>query len=351
MMQKYRVKAPTRVDLAGGTLDLWPLYTLHNQTRTINCAIDLFAEADFEVEASPSCKIQVTSPDGESYQFAAPLNQEMIAKLPVALKFPVAIVSRYIEQKKELPKLSIRVRFKANAPLRSGLGGSSSLCVAIVRGLNRAFNESSEQGWQFQVLNWVKDLEAGFLRTPTGTQDYLAALFGGVNCFTYSTGTLERQAYAPEVFTQLQKRILVLFSGEMHHSGLSNWEIYKGAVEGRGEILAGLKEIKRIADSLDKELKKSPMEWPAIGKLLGDEWEVRRTLFRVDTPRLSEIIQFLMQQKIYGARVCGAAAGGSLVVLLDPAEKASVAAACEKAGIRVLNTSLTEAGVSSETNA
>lgn len=346
-MQKFTVKAPTRVDFAGGTLDLWPLYTLHPQTKTINCAIDLFAQAEFEVEESPSCKVSVTAPDGEDYQFAVPLNQEMLQKVPVSLKFPVAIVGRYIEQKKELPKLSIRLKFKTDAPLRSGLGGSSALCVAIVRGLNRAFNESSEQGWQFNVLNWVKDMEAGFLRTATGTQDYLASLFGGVNCFAYSTGSLQRHAYSGEVFTQLQKRVLVLFSGEMHHSGLSNWEIFRGAMEGRGEILVGLKEIKRIADELDRELNKSPIVWPTVGKLLSDEWEIRRTMFRVETPRLQEIMQFLKKQNIFGARVCGAASGGSLVVLLDPQEKDAVATACSQNGVQVLNTSLTLEGVTS----
>lgn len=344
-MQKFKVKAPTRIDFAGGTLDLWPLYTLHNQTKTINCAIDLFAEADFETETSDSFKIQVKSPDGESYQFTAPVNFDTLQKLSPSLKFPVTILSRYIEQKKELPKLEIQMQFKANAPLRSGLGGSSTLCVAIVRGMNRIFNEHSEQGWQFKVLNWAKDLEAGFLRTPTGTQDYLAALFGGVNCFSYSTGTLERQTYPGELLGELQKRILVLFSGEMHHSGLSNWEIYRGAIEGRGEVLVGLREIKRIADELDLAFRKSPTDWPQIGKLISAEWDIRKTMFHVETPRLEEILQFLKKQEIWGARVCGAASGGSLVVLVDPAKHAAIAQACSGAGIQVLKTSLTSDGV------
>lgn len=344
-MQRFLVKAPTRVDLAGGTLDLWPLYTLHTQTKTINCAIDLFAQAEFIVEPSNQCKISVKSPEGELHQFAAPLTQEMLAKVSPALRFPVAIVSRYIEQRKELPKFSMKIQFKTEAPLRSGLGGSSSLCVALTRGLNRVFNEHSEQGWQFQVLNWVKDLEAGFLRTPTGTQDYLAALFGGVNSFSFSTGTLHRHPFSAGVFEQLQERVSVLFSGEMHHSGLSNWEIYRGAIEGRGDILAGLKEIKRIADLLDKELRKSSIEWPVIGKLLNDEWDTRKTMFRVETPRLEEIIHFLKEQNIHGARVCGAAAGGSLIVLVDPQEREALQQACAKNGIQVLKTTLTQEGV------
>src|SRR5712664_2386663 len=34
-------KAPTRVDLAGGTLDLWPLYLFHPGAVTVNFALDV----------------------------------------------------------------------------------------------------------------------------------------------------------------------------------------------------------------------------------------------------------------------------------------------------------------------
>ena len=33
--------APTRIDLAGGTLEMWPLYLFHEGARTLNAAISL----------------------------------------------------------------------------------------------------------------------------------------------------------------------------------------------------------------------------------------------------------------------------------------------------------------------
>ena len=35
--------APTRIDLAGGTLDIWPLYLFHEGAQTLNAAISLRA--------------------------------------------------------------------------------------------------------------------------------------------------------------------------------------------------------------------------------------------------------------------------------------------------------------------
>ena len=38
--------APTRIDLAGGTIDIWPLYLFHDGAQTVNAAISLRAHAD-----------------------------------------------------------------------------------------------------------------------------------------------------------------------------------------------------------------------------------------------------------------------------------------------------------------
>ena len=40
---RITASAPTRIDLAGGTLDIWPLYLFHEDAQTINAAISLRA--------------------------------------------------------------------------------------------------------------------------------------------------------------------------------------------------------------------------------------------------------------------------------------------------------------------
>jgi D-glycero-alpha-D-manno-heptose-7-phosphate kinase len=45
-MKQIRTSAPTRIDLAGGTLDIWPLYLFHEHAQTVNAAISLRAHAE-----------------------------------------------------------------------------------------------------------------------------------------------------------------------------------------------------------------------------------------------------------------------------------------------------------------
>ena len=42
-MKTVKAKAPTRIDIAGGTLDLWPLHHIVNYKCTVNAGISLYA--------------------------------------------------------------------------------------------------------------------------------------------------------------------------------------------------------------------------------------------------------------------------------------------------------------------
>lgn len=344
-MESYKVTAPTRVDLAGGTLDIWPLYCLTGGARTLNIAIGLHAIAHFEVAPSASFRLEIQSGPSDVFAFESPLEMEQAKRLSPALQFPVAVLSSYLSQHPSLPEKHIRIRVETEAPLRSGLGGSSALSVALVRGLSRIFDEFIEQGWQWNLLSWVKDMEAAFLTTPTGTQDYLAALFGGANTFQFDFGVIDRSPFPEDVQMGLSDRMLVLFSGEMHQSGLSNWEVFKGALEGNTEVLGGLSQIRQIADQLDAELRNGRVSWKHVGHALTEEWNIRRTAFHVETKRLEEVLGFLREQRVLGAKVCGAAQGGSLLALVDPGERDRLADLCEAKGIRVLPATCATSGV------
>ncbi len=54
-------QAPTRIDLAGGTIDLWPLYLFHDDSQTINFAIDQYAKC--RIETRDDSRIVVESKD------------------------------------------------------------------------------------------------------------------------------------------------------------------------------------------------------------------------------------------------------------------------------------------------
>ena len=79
--------APTRVDLAGGTLDIWPLYLFHDEAQTVNFAINLRAEC--VIETTPGSAIEIESRDlgrRESFADFAALQRAKRYQLPLAAR-------------------------------------------------------------------------------------------------------------------------------------------------------------------------------------------------------------------------------------------------------------------------
>ncbi len=341
----YVVKAPTRADLAGGTLDIWPLYCLVGPSKTVNVALDLYAEVEVTAKGGTPFQLSMSSSTNEKASFKGIPERKELDRLPAGVRFPAWVVTSYLSRLPELPAVTLEMKFRTGAPPRSGLGGSSALCVALLRATARYLNTLVDQGWQLKMLEWARDIEAAFLNVPTGTQDYLAALFGGLKSYQWDIGGLNIGTFSNSVFEALGDRTLVLFSGESHDSGASNWEILKGAIEGRPDILKGFHAIRDIAAQVHEELEAGVNNWGHIGKLLNEEWRVRRELFKVNTPRLDEMITFLNQEGVLAAKVCGAASGGSLLVLVEPGQKTKVAEKCRAQNIQVLNTKPVNQGV------
>ena len=78
-------EAPCRVDLAGGTLDIWPLYLFHPGAVTVNFAINRFTRCAIETLDSPEIRMRSSDLNAaESYRSIAELEQAVRPRLPLA---------------------------------------------------------------------------------------------------------------------------------------------------------------------------------------------------------------------------------------------------------------------------
>src|SRR5213592_3151540 len=152
-MKKVIVRAPVRADLAGGTLDLWPLYLFHPGSRTINVAIAVHLDVNLVGQ--------------QSEQTYASIHE--LAADPKA-----ALVHRALEH---FHLTGIRITTRTDAPRGSGLGGSSALTITLVRALSELAGAPLDGE---NLINLVRDLETRLLGVPAGIQDYYPPVFGGL---------------------------------------------------------------------------------------------------------------------------------------------------------------------------
>jgi len=257
-------RAPARIDLAGGTLDIWPLYLLLGYGLTVNVAVTLYSEAWLSPEGGKGYRL--VSEDTGLEERADSLEE-------LDVNGPLGLVARAVRHFAPDPGLTVVTRNRA--PKGSGLGASSSLLVAVLAGLEKLAGQAPSTS---ELVNLAADLEVQTINAPTGKQDYYAAVSGGASAIWFEAGR-NRVEELPlgERFADALREVLILsFTGQSRMSARTNWEMVKACVEGRGDARDRLQRIRRTALELREAWLAEDVG--ALGLLLAREWEDRRGL-------------------------------------------------------------------------
>jgi D-glycero-alpha-D-manno-heptose-7-phosphate kinase len=180
------------------------------------------------------------------------------------------------------------------------------------------------------------------LGVPTGNQDYLAALHGGLAAYHHGfDGTIREKIRIPE---GLQDRLVLAYTGQPRKSGFSNWDMFKRTVERDRVTDRWMRAIARVARDLRAALRDGDLD--AAGRLLGEEGRLRYRLApTVATSKLLAVDAAARGAGALGAKVCGAGGGGCLLAIAPEGGKEDVARAMVAAGARVLDARLARRGL------
>jgi D-glycero-alpha-D-manno-heptose-7-phosphate kinase len=323
-MTSIRVQSPTRVDLAGGTLDMWPLFLFVGGAKTVNVAIDIWTRV--EITPKENGLIELESVDlgvKKSY-----LNlQECLADSDRQLHLLQAQL-RYYQ-----PKHGFHLKASSESPVGGGLGGSSSLTITLLRAFEKFCQLSAKP--VHQLVDLAHNIEAEVLNTPTGTQDYYPAASGGLNILNYGYDGVSQEVHSV-VDSPLASHFLLVYTGKSHHSGLNNFEVLKGAIGKDPTTIKALQDLKHIADDVAKACLSK--KWEELPGLFRHEFEARvRLAPAFSCPEIMQLNQLALQEGAEAVKICGAGGGGCVMVWVSPANRERVALSCQKAGFKVLN--------------
>lgn len=292
-MKRFGASAPCRADLAGGTLDIWPLGLLHPGAVTVNLAIPVLVTLEVAPGAARGTVVHHVAGAGESLLRVADVAHDLTA----AICFAMA------------PAGGVRVDVRSQAPVGSGVGGSSAYGVALVRAMAAAGGRDLPDD---AVVRLVRDLEARILGVPTGTQDHWAAIHGGVMALHLDPGgeRVERLAVDAE---WLAARCTVFFTGIVHHSGMVNWQVIRRRLDGDEDTTRALGEIAEAAFECRAALVAGDADGVAVA--IRDEWSARRRLApEVSPPELEKLEAVVRSAGALAFKACGAGGGGSILV-------------------------------------
>lgn len=327
----------TRVDLAGGTLDLWPLSALVPEATTINCSIDCFTTAEF-TEGGDGLKVSVKSPDfNETFEFFSiqDLYSEKNSKL--------ALLQEALKEFYSLEPLNTlpvgEWALVSESPAGSGLGGSSSLLVSIIKVIAQMKGLSLNEDL---TVCLAKNIESRVLQKPAGIQDYFSPIKPGFNCISFSGSGFKREFMDDELY--YWKDCLTLVDSQIkHHSGLNNWEILKNYIENKNKAVQSLHKLAQISKQTKVALKNKSIK--DLAQCFGEELEIRKDVSTSYVPEdVSEFLNNLLKasEAVVSLKLCGAGGGGCVLVLHEPSKKETLKENLKKQGFSVLPFTLSD---------
>jgi D-glycero-alpha-D-manno-heptose-7-phosphate kinase len=320
MGDRIAASAPTRIDLAGGTIDIWPLYLFHEGACTLNAAISLRAYAT--VERRSDNRIELRSIDRGLQRSAAGWSDlDGSGDLPL-----LALFARHYR----LSNATLSTR--GESPAGAGIAGSSALAIAICGALSRWTGQSTAPD---DLLELAMNVECLTIRVPTGVQDYRPALFGGIAAVELGADGVRRQALSVDA-GELERRVVLAYTGAPRNSGTNNWEITKRHIDGDRHVFDCFERIRDTAVAMRGALLAG--HWDEVGRQIAIEWDNRKRLAAgVSTPAIDDLIARATAAGATAAKVCGAGGGGCLFCYGPPHARPAIAEALASGGARVLD--------------
>ncbi len=328
---RISTKAPCRVDLAGGTLDIWPLYLFHERSMTVNFAVDLYATCTLQERKDG--RIRIASGDQkceETFRSVADLAGRKQYRLPLA-----ALLVKFFQ-----PPRGLNLDVHCEAPAGAGIAGSSTLNIAICAALN-CFTGLEYPPEKLREI--AQNVEAQVIRVPTGCQDYYPALYGGVSAIHLTPAGIRREPLEVDL-AELEPRIALVYTGAPRNSGINNWQVMKSHIDGDRRVLRNFEQIAAIAGAMRRAVEAA--RWGEVGELLAAEWRHRKkNAPGISTPFIDRLVEAARRRGALAAKVCGAGGGGCVLFFVEKGAKGAVEQELTRLGGRVLPVRVARVGL------
>ncbi len=296
--------APCRIDL-GGTLDIQTFYyQLHHLSPcTFNIAIGLRTSVRLYPYKNDMIKISSSGfADTEFPADRAPFDH------PLGLMFAIASYFR---------ASGIHIIIDSASPPRSALGGSSAAAVALVGAFLKLLEGTGRSSFSLEKTAMLAHtIEESVAGVPCGMQDQLAAVYGGVNSWSWN-GDVSWPVFKQKVlagkqqYQKLEKQMLLAYCGIPHESKNINGKWVAQFLSGRHR--KSWAEIAKYTHSFVEAFEGSDMKRALIA--MNNEMAVRIKM----TPEVLDVMgEKLVNSAVEnrcGARFTGAGGGGCVWAL------------------------------------
>lgn len=324
-----RSRAPLRLGLAGGGTDVSP-YCDQFGGAILNATIGHYAYAAIEAIAEP-CVQFISSDQDECVEYESRTELVSDGRLDLLKHVHNHVVREFNENR----PLSARVLTRLDVPSGSGLGGSSTVVVALLKAYAEWLNVPLDDYELARRAHQIERDEAGL---KGGRQDQYAASFGGFNYMEF--GANGRVLVNPlrikeSVVNELEASLLLYYTGNSRASAAIIEEQSRNVEEDNRGAIEAMHQIKQEALRMKEALLRG--DFGLLHDVLRSSWDAKKRMAsHIVNDRIEEIYARALDAGAYCARISGAGGGGFMIFLADPMKKLQLATElqnCEESGI------------------
>lgn len=332
-----RSQTPLRLGLAGGGTDI-NLYCDTYTGYVLNATISLFVHCTL-IEREDN-KIIFDSPDTGGYcEYESTLSLENDGKLDIFK----AVYNRIVKDYAKKP-LSFSLHTYSDVPSGSGLGGSSTLVVGMLKAYAEWLNLPLGE---YEIAKLAYEIEREDLGIVGGAQDQYAATFGGFNFMEFYAdkrvivNPLRIRNY---IVSELESRVVLYFTNITREA--KDIEEHKKGKLGDQKSLEAMHSIKQDAIDMKEALFRA--DFKRLGEILERSWRSKKTISEiVSNDELERIYHLAVSNGAYSGKTSGAGAGGFMFFLCEPTQKYRLCELLNKQGGYVANFSFIKEGAKS----
>jgi D-glycero-alpha-D-manno-heptose-7-phosphate kinase len=214
--------------------------------------------------------------------------------------------------------IPLEIIYSADLPARVGLGTSSAMANALIRGLLAYKNGAMSNEL---LAEWSYNLERNIIREAGGYQDNFATAFGGINYLTGSPGSVRREAISlsPEMTESFVNHMILIYTGNLAQSSV----ILEEQLEKlrRGKTLDETLQIKKLVEEMYATMIQPDFKPMDLSHAIREGWELKKRLSsNMTSPAVDEIVgKVLDVAPKAGLRLVGGGGGrGFILVLCEP---------------------------------
>ena len=329
-----RTKAPLRLGLAGGGTDL-DVYASKYVGYVLNATISLYAHTT--LEELNGGKIIFHSLDNDEY---LELDTKEFLELDGKMDLYKGIYNRIVKDFIKKP-LSFKLTTYSDVPSGSGLGGSSTLVVAIIKVFVECLNLPLGE---YDIAKLAYEIEREDIGIVGGAQDQYAATFGGFNFMEFYGD--KRVIVNPLrvknwIIDELEESMILYFTGIRRSASIIEKE--KENVIKKEKSLEAMHEVKKDAIKMKEYLLKGDIK--NFAKILAKSWEAKkRVSSAISNSEIDRIYNLAMENGAYSGKVSGAGGGGFMFFMVDPTKKYDLIKLLNQQDGQVFNFKFTKEG-------